>query len=162
MMEQRRVTSWWAQWTCVGGTCAPPAAPPRTGIERLFDSYTRLTAPLLRGCYALVVVAAVALISLWLSGPAGLWVTAGYMAAYAAYCLAKLCPLPRGPLRRHRHRLVGSRAGGRGGCSHGPPDTERGLAGLRPGRARRPWIRGDLEIGPRDERAQAVTLVVAG
>jgi len=35
-MEQHRVTSWWAQWTCVGGTCAPPAAPPRTGIERLF------------------------------------------------------------------------------------------------------------------------------
>lgn len=33
-------------------------------------------------------MAAVALISFWLSGPAGLWVTAGYLAAYAAYCLA--------------------------------------------------------------------------
>ncbi len=32
----------------------------------------------------------VALISFWLSGPAGLWVTAGYTAAYAAYCLANL------------------------------------------------------------------------
>ncbi len=44
MMEQRRVASWWAQWTCVGGTCALPAAPPRTGFERLLDAYTRALA----------------------------------------------------------------------------------------------------------------------
>ena len=40
------------------------------------------------GLLRAVVVAAVALISFWLSGPTGLWVTAGYMAAYAAYRLA--------------------------------------------------------------------------
>lgn len=87
-MKQRRVTSWWTQWTCVGGTCAPPAAPPRTSLERLLDTYTRFTAPFLRGCYALVLVVAVALTSFWLGASAGLWLVAGYIAAYAAYCLA--------------------------------------------------------------------------
>ena len=23
VMGQQRVSSWWRQWTCVGGTCAP-------------------------------------------------------------------------------------------------------------------------------------------
>jgi len=46
-MRQQRVPSWWQRWTCIGGTCAPAAAPPRNAFERALDTYTELTAPLL-------------------------------------------------------------------------------------------------------------------
>ncbi len=87
-MEQRRLESWWAQWTCVGGTCAPPAAPPRNGLERALDAFTRLTSLLLRGCWAIVLAVALGAASIHLGGVAGLWLAAVYFAVYGAYCMA--------------------------------------------------------------------------
>ncbi len=87
-MRQRQVSSWWAQWTCVGGTCAPPAEPAGDGFERALDLYTGLTAPFLRGCYLFVVLAVVAVASFRLGAPAGLWLAAAFLLVYSAYCLA--------------------------------------------------------------------------
>lgn len=87
-MRQQRVPSWWAQWTRVGGTCAPPAAPPRNTLERMLDRYAELTAPFLRGCYSLVVGAAVVSVSIAVGGTGGLWMSAVYLAVAAAYCLS--------------------------------------------------------------------------
>lgn len=87
-MTQRRVESWWAQWTCVGGTCAPVALPPENAVERLLDAYTSATAPFLRGCFAIPVGAAVFFLSVRGGALAGLWITAGYFLAFGAYCLA--------------------------------------------------------------------------
>ncbi len=87
-MRQRYVSSWWRQWTCVGGTCAPAAAPPRNDLERALDTYTNLTAPFLRGCCFLPVVAAVVVGSLRLGVPDGLWLAAAYFLAFGGYCLA--------------------------------------------------------------------------
>jgi hypothetical protein len=87
-MEQRRVESWWAQWCCTGGTCAPPAAPPRNGWEQVLDTYTRLTSPFLRGCWAIPLAVAVFAASRGLGNAAGLWLAAAYFAIYGAYCMA--------------------------------------------------------------------------
>jgi hypothetical protein len=87
-MTQRRVSSWRAQWTCVGGTCAPPAAPPRNALERALDRYTDLTAPLFRGCYAFTVAGVSFLASALLGQRGGLWLAGGYFLALGAYCLA--------------------------------------------------------------------------
>jgi len=87
-MRQRRVSSWREQWTCVGGTCAPEALPAENGFERLLDAYTGMAAPILRGCYSVLFAGAVFLASLLSGGPAGLWISAVYFVAFAAYCLA--------------------------------------------------------------------------
>lgn len=87
-MPQQRVSSWWAQWTCVGGTCAPPAAPPRNTLERALDRYIDLTAPLFRGCWVFAVAVTVALASARLGTVGGLWLLAGYFLMGAGYCLA--------------------------------------------------------------------------
>ena len=87
-MRQRRVSSWWGQWTCVGGTCAPAAAPPTNALERALDTYTNLTAPLLRGCFLFPILAAVVLVSFRLGTPGGLWLAAAYFLVFGGYCLA--------------------------------------------------------------------------
>jgi len=87
-MTQRRVNSWWAQWTCVGGTCAPPASPPGSGLERALDAYTNVTAPFLRGCYVFVTVAAAAAASSLLGPVVGLLLEAAFLLVAGTYCLA--------------------------------------------------------------------------
>jgi hypothetical protein len=87
-MTQRRVDSWWAQWTCVGGTCAPPTSAPRNRFERVLDAYTSLTAPFLRGCFVFVTVAAAFLVTSALGVVSGLLVEAGFFIVAGAYCLA--------------------------------------------------------------------------
>lgn len=87
-MRQQRVSSWWRQWTCVGGTRAPAAAPPRNGFERALDTYTSLTSPFLRGCVLFPVLAAVAFGSFRLGMPGGLWLAAAYFLVFGGYCLA--------------------------------------------------------------------------
>jgi hypothetical protein len=87
-MRQRRVESWWAQWTTVGGTCAPPAAPARGTVERALDAYTALTAPFLRGCYVFLTVAVAAAASVLLGAVAGLAVEAAFFLVAGTYCLA--------------------------------------------------------------------------
>lgn len=87
-MKQRRVDSWWAQWTCVGGTCAPPVAPPGNRIERGLDTYTSMTAPFLRGCYVFLTVAAVWFASRALGSPVGLLVQGAFFLVFGTYCLA--------------------------------------------------------------------------
>ena len=87
-MTQRRVDSWWAQWTCVGGTCSPPASPAGSTFERLLDAYTSLTAPFIRGCWVFVTVAAVAAISTLLGAVGGLVVEAAFFLLTGTYCLA--------------------------------------------------------------------------
>jgi hypothetical protein len=88
LMRQQRVSSWWRQWTCVGGTCAPPAAKARNAFERALDTYIDLTAPFLGGCVLFPVLAAVALGSFRLGTPDGLWLTAAYFLVFGGYCLA--------------------------------------------------------------------------
>jgi hypothetical protein len=88
LLRQQRVTSWWRQWTCVGGTCAPPAAKARNAFERALDTYTDLTAPFLRGCFLFPILAAVAYGSFRLGMPAGLWLAAVYFLVFGSYCLA--------------------------------------------------------------------------
>lgn len=87
-MRQRRVSSWWRQWTCVGGTCAPEAAPPRNALDRALDAYTNLTAPFLRGCCFFPILAAVVVGSFRLGIPGGLWLAAAYYLVFGGYCLA--------------------------------------------------------------------------
>ncbi len=87
-MGQQRVSSWWRQWTCVGGTCVVPAGPPQNGLERALDAYTNLTAPILRGCCFFPILAAVVVGSLRLGIPGGLWLATAYFLAFGAYCLA--------------------------------------------------------------------------
>ncbi len=87
-MGQRTVSSWWRQWTCVGGTCVPPAAPPRNALERALDTYTNLTAPILRGCCLFPVLAAVVVGSSRLGTPGGLWLAAAYFLVFGGYCVA--------------------------------------------------------------------------
>jgi len=82
------VDSWWAQWTCVGGTCAPPAAPPADPFERALDTYTSLTAPFLRGYYVFVTVAVVWFVSEAPGSPVGLLVESAFSVIFAIYCLA--------------------------------------------------------------------------
>lgn len=86
-MTQRTVSSWLQQWTCVGGTCAPSPPIARNAWERALDTYTGLTAPVLRGCWAIPVGGGVYLISRSLGG-AALSISGLYFLAYAAYCLA--------------------------------------------------------------------------
>jgi hypothetical protein len=86
-MRQQRVSSW-RQWTCLGGTCAPPAAKARNAFERALDIYTDLTAPFLRGCFLFPILAAVAYGSFRLGMPGGLWLTAAYFLVFGSYCLA--------------------------------------------------------------------------
>jgi len=86
-MTQREVSSWLRQWTCVGGTCAPSPPAPRNAWERALDTYTGLTATVLRGCYAIPVAVVVFLISKSIGG-AGLYLSGLYFCAYSAYCLA--------------------------------------------------------------------------
>ncbi len=88
-MTQRTVGSWLQQWTCVGGTCAPAPAAPKSSWERAMDTYTGLAAPVLRGCYAIPVAIAVFLISRGIGG-GGLYLSGLYFIAYSAYCLANL------------------------------------------------------------------------
>jgi hypothetical protein len=87
-MKQQRVDSWWAQWTCVGGTCAPPVSPAASALERVLDAYTDLTAPFIRGCYVFVTVAVVAVLSAGLGPVAGLVVEAAFFLVAGTYCLA--------------------------------------------------------------------------
>jgi hypothetical protein len=87
-MKQRHVSSWWRQWTCVGGSCAPPANPAHTTVERALDRYVALTAPFLQGCLVFVVVGAVAFASFQLGPIAGLALIAGYLSVHGTYCLA--------------------------------------------------------------------------
>ena len=87
-MRQQRVDSWWAQWTCVGGTCAPPAAPPGNRFERALDIYTNMTAPFLRGCLVFVTVAAVWAASCALGRVGGLLLEAAFFLVAGTYCLA--------------------------------------------------------------------------
>ena len=87
-MKQRRVDSWWAQWACVGGTCAPPVDPPGNGFERLLYSYTNLTAPFLRGCYVFLTVAVAWFVSQALGSPVGLLLEGAFFLVFGAYCLA--------------------------------------------------------------------------
>lgn len=87
-MTQRRVDSWWAQWTCVGGTCAPPVSAPRNGFERVLDAYTSLTGPFLRGCFVFLTVAAAVFVTSALGAVTGLLVEAGFFIVAGAYCLA--------------------------------------------------------------------------
>jgi len=87
-MRQRRVDSWWAQWTCVGGTCAPPAPPAGGTVERVLDAYTAVTAPFLRGCYVFVTVAAAAAATSLLGPARGLAVEAAFFLVAGTYCLA--------------------------------------------------------------------------
>src|SRR5438128_185332 len=86
-MTQRTVGSWLQQWTCVGGSCAPPPGAPHSALERAMDSYIGLTAPILRGCYAIPIAAAVFLMSA-ATGGAGLYLSSLYFVAYSTYCLA--------------------------------------------------------------------------
>jgi hypothetical protein len=51
------------------------------------DSYIGLTAPILRGCYAIPIAAAVFLMSA-ATGGAGLYLSSLYFVAYSTYCLA--------------------------------------------------------------------------
>jgi hypothetical protein len=87
-MKQRRVDSWWAQWTCVGGTCAPLVAPPANGFERALDSYTSMAAPFLRGCYVFLTVAVAWAVSVALGPIGGLLVEAAFFSVAGTYCLA--------------------------------------------------------------------------
>ena len=87
-MTPRRVDSWWAQWACVGGTCAPPAPPASSRLDRMLDAYIRITAPFLRGCMVFATVAAVWVVSYLLGPLAGLLVQAAFLLLAAAYCLA--------------------------------------------------------------------------
>ena len=87
-MRQQRVDSWWAQWICVGGTCAPPAAPPVSRFERALDTYTGMTAPFLRGCFVFVTVAAAYAASSALGPVGGLLVEATFFLVAGTYCLA--------------------------------------------------------------------------
>ena len=86
-MSQRTVSTWIQQWTCVGGTCAPPSSPPKNALERALDRYVGLTATVLRGCWAIPLAAGVFLVSRAL-GTGGLYVTGLYFAAYSVYCLS--------------------------------------------------------------------------
>ena len=87
-MRQQRADSWWAQWTCVGGTCAPEAAPPRNRFERALDGYTSMTAPFLRGCLVFVTVAAAYAATSALGPVGGLLLEAVFFLVAGAYCLA--------------------------------------------------------------------------
>ena len=87
-MRQQRVDSWWAQWTWVGGTCAPPVGAPGHGFGRALDSYTSMTAPFLRGCYVFVAVAAAWAASSALGLVGGLLVAAAFFLVAGTYCLA--------------------------------------------------------------------------
>jgi len=87
-MKQRRVDTWWAQWTCVGGTCAPPTAPPGNRFERALDIYTSVTAPYLRGCYVFLTVAVVWFVSRALGLSVGLLVEGAFFLIFGTYCLA--------------------------------------------------------------------------
>ena len=87
-MRQQRADSWWAQWTCVGGTCAPEAAPPRNRFERALDGYTSMTAPFLRGCLVFVTVAAAYAATSALGTVGGLLLQAVFFLVAGAYCLA--------------------------------------------------------------------------
>ena len=87
-MNQRRVSSWWAQWTCVGGTCAPPAAAPRSRLDRALDAYTEAMAPFIRGCWVFATVGAAFLVTQALPPVAGLLVQAAFFLVTGAYCLA--------------------------------------------------------------------------
>ena len=58
------------------------------------DSYVGLTAPVLRGCYAIPVGAAVFLISSAIGG-AGLYLSGLYFFAFSAYCLANFARLAK-------------------------------------------------------------------
>jgi len=86
-MAQRTVGTWLQQWTCVGGTCAPPSPAPRNAFERALDKYIGFTAPALRGCWAIPLAAAVFLFGRGL-GVVGLFVSSLYFGAYSLYCLA--------------------------------------------------------------------------
>jgi hypothetical protein len=87
-VKQRRVDSWWAQWTCVGGTCAPPVAPPGNRFERVLDSYTNMTAPFLRGCYVFLTVAVAWAVTSALGFPGGLLLQGAFFVVAGTYCLA--------------------------------------------------------------------------
>lgn len=87
-MRQQRLDSWWAQWTCVGGTCAPPVASPRNRFERALDAYTSMTAPFLRGCFVFVTVAAAYAASSALGLVDGLLAEAAFFLVAGTYCLA--------------------------------------------------------------------------
>ncbi len=87
-MTQRRVNSWWEQWTCVGGTCAPDAAAPRNRFDRILDAYTDATAPFLRGCYVFATVAVAALVTSALGPVSGLLLEAAFFLVAGTYCLA--------------------------------------------------------------------------
>lgn len=87
-LTQRRVDSWWAQWTCVGGTCAPAAAPPRNQLEHALDVYTSITAPFLRGCCVFATVAAAWAASTLLGSVSGLLLEAAFFVVAGTYCLA--------------------------------------------------------------------------
>jgi hypothetical protein len=88
LMTQQRVSSSWRQWTCAGGTCAPPAPKARNAFERALDTYTDLTAPFLRGCVLFPILAAVVYGSFRLGMPDGLWLAAAYFLVFGGYCLA--------------------------------------------------------------------------
>lgn len=87
IVTQKTVNSWRQQWTCVGGTCAPPPEPARNAWERLLDVYTSFSAPVLRGCWAIPVATVVFFFSKAL-GANGLYVAGLYFVAYGVYCLS--------------------------------------------------------------------------
>ncbi len=63
MMEQRRVASWWAQWTCVGGTHARYQPHPRAQVSSALS--TRI--PELWLAFALVALFGHAFEAIWRS-----------------------------------------------------------------------------------------------
>jgi hypothetical protein len=87
-MRQRRVESWWKQWTCVGGTCAPPAAAPRNRFESVLDAYTSMVAPFIRGCFVFVTVTVAVAVTTALGPFTGLLVEAAFFLVAGTYCLA--------------------------------------------------------------------------
>lgn len=88
MLKQHRVASWWRQRTCVGGTCAAAAAPPRTTFARALDAYTSLTAPFVRGCLLLPLLAVVVLISFRIGQPGGPSLSTASFLVHGSYYLA--------------------------------------------------------------------------
>lgn len=74
-----------SQWTCAGG--ALPAPAPQGLLDRTVDTYLRLTAPVLRSCWAIPIALAVFLVSRAMGVP-GLYLVGLFLGAYSAYCLA--------------------------------------------------------------------------
>jgi hypothetical protein len=85
-MGQRQVSSWSAQWTCVGGSCAPTAPPPTTAWERAADRYRAAAAIVFGGGLFLLGALLVYRASISLPVRWGLVVAGIYFLGGASYC----------------------------------------------------------------------------